>query len=38
MNSRAELIVKPAQVRRVLQVLEALFRSAEAGKSIEVNL
>jgi scyllo-inositol 2-dehydrogenase (NADP+) len=38
MNGKAELIVTPATVRRVLQVLEALFRSAEEGRSIDVCL
>jgi predicted dehydrogenase len=38
MNGRAELIVKPEQVRRVLQVLEALFESAKSGKSMETDL
>ena len=38
MSGKAELIVTPASVRRVLQVLEALFRSAEEGKTIEVNI
>lgn len=38
MNGEAELIVTPASVRRVLQVLEALFRSAEEGRSIDVCL
>jgi predicted dehydrogenase len=38
MNGEADLVVTPASVRRVLQVLEALFRSAEEGKSIDVCL
>lgn len=37
-NGQAELVVKPEQVRRVLQVLEAIFRSANDGKSIDVSL
>lgn len=37
-NGQAELIVTPASVRRVLQVLEALFRSSEEGRSIDVCL
>lgn len=37
-NGKAELVVTPASVRRALQVLEALFSSAEEGRSIEVNL
>ncbi len=36
MNGRAELIVTPASVRRVLEVLEAIFRSAREGRSIDV--
>jgi scyllo-inositol 2-dehydrogenase (NADP+) len=33
-----ELIVKPAEVMRVLKVIEACFSSAETGKTIEVNV
>ncbi len=38
MNGRAELIVTPASVRRVLEVLETIFRSASEGRSIEVRI
>ncbi len=38
MNGTAELIVTPASVRRTLTLLEAIFRSAEEGKSIEVSI
>jgi scyllo-inositol 2-dehydrogenase (NADP+) len=38
MNGKAELIVTPASVRRVLQALEAIFRSAEVGRSVEVDI
>jgi scyllo-inositol 2-dehydrogenase (NADP+) len=38
MNGRAGLIVTPASVRRVLQVLEALFRSAQEHRSLEVSI
>ena len=38
LNGTAELIVTPASVRRTLTLLEAIFRSADEGKSIEVNI
>jgi Predicted dehydrogenases and related proteins len=34
-NEEEELIVTPAQVRRVLQVMEAVRSSAESGKSVD---
>lgn len=37
-NGRAGLIVTPSSVRRVLQALEAIFRSAEEGRSVEVSI
>lgn len=38
LNGTAELIVTPASVRRTLTLLEAIFRSADEGKSIEVSI
>lgn len=34
MNGKAEFIVQPAQVRRVLAVIEAVFLSGETGQSV----
>jgi len=36
MNGEEELIVKPHQVRRVLQLIEAIFQSSKEGRSLEV--
>jgi len=38
MDGKAELIVKPHQVRRVLQLIEAIFQSAKENRSVENNL
>lgn len=35
-DGKAELIVKPEQVRRVLQLMEACFRSAETGVTVKL--
>ncbi len=35
-DGKAELIVKPCQVRRVFEVLEAMFKSAETGEQIKM--
>jgi len=34
-DGKAELIVKPCQVRRVFEVLEAMFKSAATGDQIK---
>lgn len=36
LNEGAELAVKPEQVRKAIQVIEAAFRSAETGQSVKV--
>lgn len=36
-DGKAELIVKPCQVRKVFEVLTAMFESAKTGKMIELN-
>lgn len=36
LNGREELIIKPYQVRRILQLIEAVFQSAEEDRSLEV--
>lgn len=38
MNGRETLIIKPGQVRRVLQVIEAIFRSAKEERSVDVSI
>jgi len=38
LDNNAELIVKPAEVMRVLKVMEACFSSAETGQAVNVNL
>ena len=35
-DGKAELIVKPCQVRRVFQVIEAAFASEKAGGALQV--
>ena len=35
-DGRAELIVQPWQVRRVLRVIEAAFQSAETGQLVSL--
>ena len=37
-DNGAELIVKPEQVRRVLQLIEAIFDSARCGHSVGVRI
>lgn len=37
-DGKAELIVKPSQVKRVLTVIEAIFKSDETGEAIKVNI
>ena len=37
-DNGAELIVKPEQVRRVLQLIEAVFASAQSGHSVACNI
>ncbi len=38
MNGEEDLIIKPSQVRRVLELIAAIFQSAEEDKSIEVSI
>lgn len=38
LDGKAELIVKPEEARRVLQVMEAIFKSSETGESIKLNI
>jgi scyllo-inositol 2-dehydrogenase (NADP+) len=38
MEGKAELIVKPHQIRRVLELIEAIFKSAKENRSIEVSI
>jgi len=38
MNDESELIVKPHQVRRVLELIEAIFRSSKEGRSLDVSI
>lgn len=38
MEGKEDLIVKPHQVRRVLELIEAIFRSSKEGRSLEVNI
>jgi predicted dehydrogenase len=36
LNEGAELAVKPEEVRKAIQIIEAAFRSAETGKAVKV--
>lgn len=36
LNDGAELAVKPEQVRKAIQIIEAAFRSAETGRVVEI--
>ncbi len=38
MNGEGELIVKPHQVRRVLELIEAIFRSSKENRSLDVSI
>lgn len=38
MEGKEELLIKPYQIRRVLELIEAIFRAAEEGRSLDVSI
>ena len=38
LDGKEELIVKPEEARRVIQVMEAIFKSSETGEAIKLNI